>query len=116
MRASDFYPAKRQLQFRSSANRKTSCEGFEPNYRKVPQIFPAILKEKNGTWTDLVVSTSGLYEGNRAKQYCVSITGECFSGLVVGVATYSTSDDGGRHTAVYRLWFNDVVGVALLSH
>lgn len=62
---------------------------------KVPQIFPAILKEKNGTWTDLVVSTSGLYTGNRAKQYCVSIAGGCFAGLVVGVATYSTSDNGG---------------------
>jgi hypothetical protein len=61
----------------------------------VPQIFPAVLEQKNGTWTDLIVRTSGAYTGDSAKQYIVTITGGCLSGIAIGGATYATSDDGG---------------------
>lgn len=56
----------------------------------VPQIFPPVLSNKTGFWTDLLAISSGRYTGNIAKQYLLHVTGQ-----TIGVATYSTSDDDG---------------------
>jgi hypothetical protein len=59
---------------------------------KVPQIFPPVLSNKEGFWTDLVAVSSGRYTGDRAQQFVVAITG---TAVTIGIAQYRTSNDSG---------------------
>ena len=65
--------------------------GDGPVDNLVRQIFPAILQQRIGVWTDVLVIPGGRYTGLTAKEYLVKVA----AGTTIGYLTYQTSDNNG---------------------
>ena len=64
-------------------------DGYVDNM--VQQVFPSILQQRIGYWTDVSLVTGGAYTGFIDKDYTVKVS----SGTTIGYLSYQTSDDGG---------------------